>query len=514
MAMSRKQVMGIDVGTTGTKVVVFDAVGNAVAEECAEYPLICERPGWAEQDPRQWWSAVRDCIVRLMKKGPVAKDEVLAIGTTGQQPSPVLIGRDGRELYNSLIWMDRRTVTECELVREAVGADRLYALSGLRPDPMYAIYKVLWLKNNRPETFREAWKVLQPKDYINFKLTGQVASDFASAAATQAVNLKWLEWELEILHAAGLSADLMPDLYSATQVLGTVEAGVAAELGLSSETLVVVGGGDTTVSALGCGVLEPGDAAVVIGTSSDVVTCSDRPVSDPLQRIGCYPYVVGGKYLTIAGGNSSGVALKWFRDQFYPAEAAAAAAGGVNVYDLMTSEAARVPAGCEGLVFLPYLAGERSPVYNPYARGIFGGITMRHTRAHFTRAIIEGVSLSIRDRLAVSLELGVKLGKVMLAGGGAKSAFWRQVITDLLGRPICVAEVKDAAGLGAAILAAVGAGLYPSVAEAGKGMVSLGRECHPEPANRETYDCLYSLYKTLYLGNVEFFDRLAHQTKA
>ncbi|MGE5623396.1 MAG: xylulokinase [Methanocella sp.] len=510
--MSKKHVMGIDVGTTGIKVTVFDAGGHVVAEEYTEYPLICERPGWAEQDPNQWWSAVKESLIRLMQKGPVAKDEVLAIGTTGQQPSPVLIGRDGRGLCNSLIWMDRRTVSECEAVQEAVGTDRLYALSGLRPDPMYAIYKVLWIKNHRPEAFREAWKVLQPKDYINFKLTGKVASDFASSAATQAVNLQHLAWEPEILRAAGLSVDLMPPMYPATQILGTVEEGVAAELGLSSDTLVVVGGGDTTVSALGCGVLEVGDTAVVIGTSSDVVTCTARPVIDPKKRMGCYPYVVGDKYMTIAGGNSSGIVLKWFRDQFYQADAKVAAAPGVDLYDLMTSEAAQVPAGCEGLVLLPYLTGERSPIYNPYARGVFGGITLRHTRAHFTRAIIEGVSLSIRDRLAVSREAGVKPGRVILAGGGAKSAFWRQVITDMLGCSTCVAEVKDAAGLGAAILAAVGAGLYPSAAEAREGMVSLGRECHPDPANRETYDRLYSLYKTLYLGNVEFFDQLAHQT--
>lgn len=506
--MDSKCMMGVDVGTTGIKVIIYDVNGHWIADEYKEYPLICKHPGWAEQDPNQWWDAFKDCVQRLINRVPVSPEDIIAIGCTGQQPSPVLLDKEGNVLCNSLIWMDRRTTEECNWLQEKIGAAELYKITGLRPDPMYAIYKLLWIKKNQNDVFKNAKAVLQPKDYINFKLTGKIASDYASSAATQGFNLLELNWEPSIFSAAGISIGLMPEVYNPSHILGNVKPAIAEELKLSAQTVVVTGGGDTTVSALGCGIVNSGDTAIVIGTSSDVVTCVDAPIVDPKKRIGCYPYVTPGKYMTIAGANSSGVLLRWFRDEFFASEKNNLQPG-QNIYDLMLDDAAQIPVGSEGLVFLPYFAGERSPIFNPNARGVFAGISLVHSKAHFIRAIVEGISLSIKDRLVVSQELGVQLGKIILTGGGARNRLWRQIITDMIGLATYRTPVKEAAGLGAAILASVGAGLHSSIEKACQSMTELGDKVLPNLSYKEVYDELYTLYKVLYKGNLEFFDQLA-----
>lgn len=505
--MRTDYVMGLDIGTTGIKTAIYDFQGKLIAYEYNEYPLICERPGWAEQDPNDWWLAIKKGIYNVIKKSRINKEKILAIGTSSLTASPVLIDKKGNVLCRSPIWMDRRSIDECSTLQSRIGKQKLYELTGRRPDPMFNIYKLMWIKRKTPQIIKETYKVLQAKDYINYKLTNQIATDFSIASTTQAMNLKSLKWEEDIFSSAEISINIMPEIKTCTEVLGLVDSKIANELGLSNKTKVVVGGADTTIAALGCGAIDEGDLAITIGTCSDVSMCSNYPVVDKEMRMGCYPYLAKGSYLTIAGANSSGIALKWFRDQFCEIEKIKARKKRTDTYKILDKLAKEIPPGCEGLVFLPYLSGERSPIFNHKARGIFAGINLKHTKAHFIRSILEGVSLSIKDRIDIHRELGFKTKKVILAGGGANSKLWRQIITDMIEAPTYVVKGEEAIGLGAAILAAVGAEIYSDIKKACKNMVFLGNKSFPIEGNSKVYQKEYALHKILYESNINFFNQ-------
>lgn len=505
--MGTDYIMGLDIGTTGIKTAIYDFQGKLIIYEYNEYPLICERPGWAEHDPDEWWLAIKKGIYNVIKKSRINKEKILAIGTSSLVASPVLIDKKGNVLCRSPIWMDRRSIDECNILQNRMGKNRLYELTGRRPDPMFNIYKLMWIKKTMPRILNKTYKVLQAKDYINFKLTNQLATDFSIAATTQAMNLKSLKWEEEIFNAAEISSNIMPEIKESTDLLGLADNKIADELGLSNKIKVVVGGADTTIAALGCGAIDEGDLAVNIGTCSDVSMCSNYPVVDKEMRMGCYPYLARGSYLTIAGANSSGISLKWFRDQFCDIEKIKARKKGTDSYKILDKLAKEIPPGCEGLIFLPYLSGERSPIFNPKARGIFAGINLKHTKAHFIRSILEGVALSIKDRINIHKELGFKINKAILAGGGANSKLWRQIITDMIETPTYVVKEEEAIGLGAAMLAAVGAGIYPDAKQACKNMLYLGNKSFPIKDNSKVYQEEYSLFKMLYESNVNFFNQ-------
>lgn len=499
--------MGLDIGTTGIKTAIYDFQGKLIVYEYNEYPLICERPGWAEQNPNDWWLAIKKGIYNVIKKSRINKEEILAIGTSSLTASPVLIDKKGNVLCRSPIWMDRRSMDECNTLQSRMGKKKLYELTGRRPDPMFNIYKLMWIKRKTPWIIKETYKILQAKDYINYKLTNQLATDFSIAATTQAMNLKSLKWEEEIFDEAEISSNLMPEIKESTELLGIVDSKIADELGLSKKTKVIVGGADTTVAALGCGAIEEGDLVVSIGTCSDVTMCSNYPVVDKEMRMGCYPYLAKGSYLTIAGANSSGISLKWFRDQFCSFENNKAKNKSINVYSLLDNQAEKVPSGSDGLIFLPYLSGERSPIFNSKARGIFAGINLKHTKAHFIRSILEGIAFSIKDRINIHKELGLEIKKVMLSGGGAKSKLWRQIITDMIETPTYLVKGEEATSLGAAMLAVVGAEIYPDIKEACKNMVFFGNKSFPIEGNSKVYQEKYSLYKMLYESNINFFNQ-------
>jgi len=505
--MRSQYVLGLDIGTTGIKTAIYDFQGKLIVYEYNEYPLICEKPGWAEHNPNDWWLAIKKGIYNVIKKSRIHKEEILAIGASSLTASPVLIDKKGNVLCRSPIWMDRRSVDECITLQSRIGKQKLYELTGRRPDPMFNIYKLMWIKRKTPQIIKETYKVLQAKDYINYKLTNQVATDFSIASTTQAMNLKSLKWEEDIFSSAEISINIMPEIKTCTEVLGLVDSKIANELGLSNKTKVVVGGADTTIAALGCGAIDEGDLAITIGTCSDVSMCSNYPVVDKEMRMGCYPYLAKGSYLTIAGANSSGIALKWFRDQFCEIEKIKARKKRTDTYKILDKLAKEIPPGCEGLIFLPYLSGERSPIFNHKARGIFAGINLKHTKAHFIRSILEGVSLSIKDRIDIHRELGFKTKKVILAGGGANSKLWRQIITDMIEAPTYVVKGEEAIGLGAAILAAVGAEIYSDIKKACKNMVFLGNKSFPIEGNSKVYQKEYALHKILYESNINFFNQ-------
>jgi len=505
------RLIGIDIGTTGSRCILFDSEGQVVGSSYVEYAVQTPHPGWAEQHPNQWWKSTLSNLTTLLGKTKVDPEKIAVISVTGQQPSPVFLDREGIPLCNSLLWMDRRTFPQCRLLQETVGEDQLYKKTGLRIDPMYSLSKIMWIRENLPEVFRKTQKILQPKDFIIFKLTGKIVTDYASGSATQLLDVQKLEWSPELLRITGLSPDKLPSLSLSTSIAGGLSDQVASEIGLKQGTPVVVGAGDSTVSAVGAGVVRAGHTCVNIGTASDVMTCVRKPRLDPKRRMGYYPHAVPGKYITIAGANTSGISLRWFRDQFCGVEKNSAHSLDLDPYDLMNLEAERSKPGAEGLIFLPYLLGERSPVFDPLARGCFFGITLRHQRCDFIRSIMEGIGYSIKDRIDAQEEIGIKVSSITIAGGAAKSGLWRQIVADITGKKVRLLRVTEATCLGAAVLGGVGVKIYATVEDMCDKVVPTAKVHQPAQHNHATYQSLFSIYKELYSSTKPLFEKI-HRT--
>ncbi len=510
MSKDKEALIGIDIGTTGCRSILFNLRGQPVSDSYVEYPVETPHSGWAEQDPNQWWKATLYNLKKVLEKAKVSPKKIAVISVTGHQPSPVFLDREGNPLCKSILWMDRRTFPQCKLLRETVGENELYNRTGLRIDPIYSLSKIMWVRKNLPEIFRQTHKILQPKDFIVFKLTGKIFTDYASASATQLLDVHILEWSSELLKIAGISADKLPTLTSSTSIVGGLLGQVASEVGLKQGTPVVAGAGDTTISAVGTGVVKTGYTCVNIGTSSDVMTCVNKPVLDPKKRIGYYPHVIPGKYITIAGANTSGVSLRWFRDEFCILEKESARTLGIDPYNLINLEAQKSEPGAEGLIFLPYLLGERSPVFDPLARGCFFGITLRHHRSDFIRSIMEGIGYSIKHRIEAEEEIGIQVSDIIIAGGGAKSSLWRQIVTDITGKKVKFLAVSEATCLGAAIVGGVGMKIYPTVEDACHKILSLAEEHEPISDHHFVYQGLFNIYKMLYSNNKSLFEEI-HQ---
>jgi len=510
MDKDKHLLMGIDIGTTGCRSILFGLKGQIVGSSYMEYPVKTPYPGWAEQDPNQWWKATLSNLKKVLEKSKVDPGKIAVISVTGHQPSPVFLNKEGDPLYKSILWMDRRTFSQCKLLRETVGEDELYSKTGLRIDPIYSLSKIMWIKENLPQILKKTYKILQPKDFIVFKLTGKIFTDYASASATQLLDVRKLEWSPELLKIAGLSVDKLPTLSLSTSIAGNLLGRVASEVGLKEGIPVVVGAGDTTISAVGTGVVRAGCTCVNIGTSSDVMTCVNEPILDPKKRIGYYPHAVPGKYVTIAGANTSGMSLRWFRDEFCILEKESSTGLGIDPYDLMNLEAQKSKPGCEGLIFLPYLLGERSPIFDPLAKGCFFGLTLRHQKSDFIRSIMEGVGYSVKHRIDAEEEIGIPVSNIIIAGGGAKSSFWRQIVADITGKKVKLLAVSEATCLGAAIVGGVGVKIYSTVEDMCDKVLSIVEEHEPIQDNHFVYQSLFNIYKTLYSKNRELFEKI-HQ---
>lgn len=496
--MSDLFLVGVDLGTTGCRTIVYDCHGNETARSYIEYEVRIPEPGWAEQDPEMWWDACVSTIRGAVATVDLTHADVVAVGVTAQQPSPVFVDRDGQALAPSLIWMDKRTVDQCQEIEVTLGADRVYEITGLRVDNPYAATKILWVQRHWPEVFERAYMILPAKDFLLQRLTGQFVTDYATSGASLLFDIHKLDWSEEILHALGIPRDKLPDPRSSTDLAGTLRREVAAELGLPSGTPVFRCAGDSTAQAVGTRVVTPGETCVVIGTSCDVVTCTAAPISDAGRRFGCYPHAVPGRYVLIAGANGGGVSLRWYRDAFCQLEIESGNRMGLSPYALMDLEATRVHPGAGGIIFLPYLAGERSPVFDPLAQGIFFGIGLQHTKAHFIRSILEGVACSIRHRIAVIEEQAVHVPHLYVAGGGGSSALWRQIVADVTQKPTKVLPGTESTCVGAAILAGVGAGLFSSVEAACTKLLPVTGHCEPRPETQSVYNDVFDVYVRLY----------------
>jgi len=489
-------VVGVDVGTGGCKTVAYDLEGNPVASAYREYRVLHPRVGWAEQNPGDWWQAAAETLREVTSK--VGSENIEAVGVTSQREAFAPLGREGELLANAIIWLDSRATRQEAWVKDRVGAARVLELTGLPVDQMFSAIKLLWFKEEMPSVFQRISKVLFAKDYVVYKLTGAVCTDYSMASRTMLLDIRKLEWSQEMCDELGIPTDILPPLRGSWEVVGEVSSEASAVTGLRKGTPVVAGGGDRPCEALGAGVIDEGEVNAGTGTGTCFEAPLYQPRPDPKGRVETCVHVIPGRWEYEIVVNATGESLRWFRDNLGYWEIEEARRRGVSPYDVMVEEAASIPPGSEGVAYFPYLWGAKVPFFNPRAKGAFVGITHAHTRAHLIRAILEGVAFHYRGAIEILTELGVTIKRLSITGGEARSDVWNRIKATVAGVPLYVPKVIDAASLGAAILAAAGAGYYSGVRSASARMVSFERVVEPDPNLVETYIRLYEKYRAVY----------------
>ena len=497
--------LGIDLGTTGVKAALFAVDdGRVLASAFVDYPLYHPHPGWAEQNPAEWWqatlTAIRACLAGGAQQG-VQPADVRGVGLSGQMHGVVLLDANQQVLRPSIIWADQRSEAQCRWITERVGAERLIELVSNPALPGFSAPKLQWIRDNEPEIFARAQTMLLPKDYIRYLLTGVIAMEISDAAGTDLLDVKHGTWSREVLEALELNPTLLPPIVAATGVAGTITDEVAALTGLQPGTPVAGGGADNACGAVGNGVVRPGLALVSIGTSGVVLAYAGSPqvdTSGPVPRVHTFNHAVPGAWYLMGVTQGAGLSLHWVRDNIGLPEMAMERWAGVDAYELLSKEAAQVPPGSEGLIFLPYLQGERTPHLDAYARGGWIGLTASHTRRHLVRSVLEGVAFSLKDCFAILQEQGLELEQMRATGGGAKSPLWRQIITDVLGIELVTTNATEGPAFGAALLAGVASGVYNSVQQACDQTVRVVERTEPQPEHRQAYEQAYEVYRALY----------------
>ncbi len=481
-------VLGIDVSTTATKAVLVDEAGSVAGVGSAEYGFDVPRPLWSEQDPHVWWDGARSAIGDVLASSGVAGAEVAAVGLTGQMHGLVLLDAAGAVLRPAILWNDQRTGAECDLIRATIGPERLIEMTGNDALTGFTAPKLVWVRDHEPVVWQRVAHILLPKDYLRLRLTGDYAIDKADGAGTLLFDLAARDWSAEIVAALGIDPAWLPRTWEGPQVTGSVSAEAAAATGLRAGTPVVAGGGDQSANAVGVGAVDPGVVALSLGTSGVVFAATDRPLFEPHGRVHAFCHAVPDRWHMMSVMLSAAGSLRWFRDTV---------AAGVDFGDLV-SPIADIAAGSDGLLFLPYLSGERSPHPDPHARGAFVGLTLRHDRRHLTRAVLEGVAFGLRDGLDLMVEAGVPMpDQIRASGGGTASPIWRQILADVLDSEIATVDTTEGAAYGAALLAAVGVSWFPDVRAATEACVRATTVAAPGP-DRATYHQVHAIYRDLY----------------
>ncbi len=501
--------LGIDIGTSGTKTVLFDTLGNTVASDLSEYPMYQPHSGWAEQDPEDWWRAVYTTINNVILKSGVASSDIKGIGLSGQMHGAVLLDKDNRVLRKAIIWCDQRTAKECGQITSLVGKERLISITANPALTGFTASKILWVRNNEPEIFEKVKKILLPKDYIRLMLTGEFATEVSDASGMQLMDIPARKWSGEVLEKLQLDKGLLAEMYESQEISGKVSSRAAELTGLKEGTPVAGGAGDQAAGAVGNGIVKPGVISSTIGTSGVVFAYMDRVSIDPGGRVHTFCHAVPNTWHIMGVTQGAGLSLKWYRDNFCIEEKRTAELIGIDPYVLMDREAEKVAAGSEGLVYLPYLMGERTPHLDPNARGVFFGISARHEKPAFIRAIMEGVVYSLKDCLEIIKEMGVNITEVRASGGGGKSPLWRQLQADAFGSDITTINSAEGPALGVALLAGVGTGIYGSVAEACDAVISVKSRQAANMELNSVYNGYYRLYGSLYNALKENFTQLS-----
>ncbi|MFY9253287.1 MAG: xylulokinase [Fuerstiella sp.] len=491
--------LGIDIGTSGTKTLAVREDGTILGSATVEYPLYSPKPGWSEQQPVDWWDASVQSVKMVMKAAKLKAADIGGIGLSGQMHGSVFLDKSGNVIRPALLWNDQRTAAECaEIEKLAGGRKKLIQMVANPALTGFTAPKILWLRNNEKKNFDKTVQVLLPKDYVRYRLTGEFATEVSDASGTLLLDVVNRKWSKPLLDKLSLDSSLFPKMYESEDVTGVLSDAAAKAMGLNVGTPVVGGGGDQAASAIGNGIVRAGVVSATMGTSGVVFAHSDEVQVDPEGRLHTFCHAVRGKWHVMGCVLSAGGSLQWFRNQLCQEEIAAAKKQKVDPYELITQQAAAAPAGSEGLFFLPYLTGERTPYADPNARGSWVGLSLRHGKGHMARSVMEGATFAMRDSLEIAKGMSIPIKEIRLSGGGARSPFWRQMQADIYGSPVVTINAEEGPAYGVALLAAAGTGAYKDVVEACKATISVVTKTTAQASAKKTYNAAYPVYQQLY----------------
>ena len=502
-------VIGCDIGSQSLKAILISAEGKICGEASVNYPIEYPQPTWAEQSAALWMDALAKAVHTLLAQTNTSPLHVLAIGLDAQVDGIVAIDKSGRPLYPAIIWMDRRAVAQCENAGRKISHDSVFEITGLNLDPSHVAPKIRWLADQKPRLFGETSRFLLPGSYVAYTLTGEFGVDYSNASSSLLMDVRTRAWSQQMCDVFEIPMHLLPPIYPATQVLGTLRQEIAGQLGLRSSTKVVLGSGDEHAACMGAGVTRPGLVCDIAGTAEPVCASSQTAIFDESRLVETHCHADPDLWLLENPGFASGANYRWFRDQFSAQEVMRAAQEGVDAYTLLNAAAETVPAGSDGLIMLPCLMGALAPTWNALARGTFMGFTLAHRREHFCRAILEASAYALRDITDQMLRMGLPLKEIRAVGGGARSSLWRQIKADVTGLPICITETVETTALGAGILALAGAGLFDSLAEAVELTTHVIETREPDLKTSTLYDEYYQLYRATYFSLLPVFEQAA-----
>ncbi|HHZ06963.1 MAG TPA: xylulokinase [Clostridiales bacterium] len=490
--------LGIDLGTSSVRATLVAPEGDVVEIAARQYPISIPRSDWAEQDPELWWQSTCEAIKEVMHKSGTAPKGIRALGLSGQMHGLTLLDEAGKPIRPAVIWADKRSQEECREIRGLVDEKRLYSITGMPIATGFFGVSLFWMKRHEPTAYDNVRIALLPKDYIRYRLTGEFATDATDGSGTLIFDVRKRNWSQEIITSLGLRDDLLPEVLESSEIAGVVSKVAAEETGLAPGTLVAAGGGDQAMGAIGAGIMDQGIVGSVLGTGGQMITSIQEPVFDPKQRIHTMCHAKEDAWLLMGAILAGGLSLRWFKENLGGVESLAGDMCGISPYELLSMESEKVEPGCNGLVFLPYLAGERTPHMNPKARGCFVGLTLSHTKAHMARAVMEGVTFAMKDCLCIFQDLGVPIKSIVCSGGGAKSPVWRQIQADVYGTRLAMLSNDEHSSYGAALIAGVASGVYEDVLELRNKQVSNEHIIHPIEKNRPVYEKQYSVFRSLY----------------
>lgn len=501
--------IGIDVGTSATKTVLFDENGQVIASASCEYSLYQPQNGWAEQRPEDWRDAVLKTLGQVVKESGASGEAIKGIGISGQMHGLVMLDEAGEVIRPSIIWCDQRTGAEVEDMLQIMPRERWIEITANPPLTGWTAAKILWVKKNEPENYKRCRHILLPKDYIRYILTGEFATEVSDASGMQLLDVPKRDWSAEVLNKLGIDRSMLGRMYESCEVTGQILPEIAKQTGLSVNTKVVGGAGDNAAAAVGTGVVKNGTAFTTIGTSGVVFAHSDEVTIDPRGRVHTCCCAVPGAWHVMGVTQAAGLSLKWFKDHFCQDYSQEAEACGIDVYDLINRDIEEIPAGSDKLLYLPYLMGERTPHLDPDCRGVFFGLSAIHTKAHLLRAVMEGVSYSLLDCQGILQEMGIRVDRMMACGGGGKSGIWRQMLADMYGCQVKTVIQTEGPALGVAILAGVGCGIYESVEAACEALISEDKSADPRKEQTAVYHQYHELYQELYENLKQSYKKLA-----
>lgn len=491
--------LGIDIGTSGTKTLVCDHAGKVLATAMAEHPIHSPKPGWSEQAPEDWWTATQSATKAVLKRARVKGSQISGIGLSGQMHGSVFLDKSGKVIRPALLWNDQRTQAECEEIeKKAGGRNELIAMVANPALTGFTAPKILWLRKNEPKHYEKTTQILLPKDYIRFRMTGEFATEVSDASGTLLLDVAKRAWSDELLGKLKIDKDLLPRCYESHEVSGRLTKDAATALGLVEGIPVVGGGGDQAAGAVGNGITSAGIVSATLGTSGVVFAHSDKPTRDPLGRVHTMCHAVEGKWCVFGCMLSAGGSFQWFRNQLGQHEVEIAKRKKIDPYQLLIEQADAAPVGSEGLMFLPYLTGERCPHPDPDARGAWIGLTSRTNRGMMIRAVLEGVTFGMRDAMEIMGDMQIPIKEVRASGGGARSPFWRQLQADIYNKPIILTNASEGPAYGVALLAGVGTGVWKNVEEACKSSIEQTMKVSPQKRIATHYEAQYNIYRKLY----------------